>query len=133
MIPADEKFTLQDVSVRPVAYKVTVWPESVHCMDQAMWCVSVQDEGFGNWSVRRGCASWDAPALGRDWLWHYENQSSSRTREEITEHRFTLEDALERAREVAPRVSMQGMTATEAIARHQAKGRCIGCEGPYTA
>lgn len=121
------------VSVRPVAYKVTIWPDDVHCMDQALWCVSVQDEGFGNWSVRRGSMSGSAPVLGRDWLWHHENQPSERTPEEIAQHRFTHDDATERAKEIAARVWVQGMTAAEAVARHAAKGSCFGCEGPYTA
>lgn len=117
----------------PVAYKVSIWPDTIRCMDQALWCVTVRHEGFGNWSVRRGDLSGDAPVLGRDWLWHYENLPSERAKTEIAEHRFTHEDAMERAREVAARVNVQGMTVVEALARHEAKGHCIGCEGPYTA
>lgn len=133
MSTTGEKTVPGTLSVRPVAYKVTIWPETVHCVDQALWCVTVRDEGFGNWSVRRGSGSSDAPVLGRDWLWHHENLPSERTPEEIAEHRFTHDEAVERAREMAPRVWVQGLSVTEAIARHEAKGRCPGCEGPYTA
>lgn len=131
--------------MRPVAYVVTIWPESVSCMDSALWCVSVCDESYGNWSVRRGRVAGDrppsgsaSPALGRDGKWHYGNQPSERTREEIEQHRFTLEEALELARDMAPRVELNGIIATVAVARHEArrlglKGGCPGCAGPYVA
>jgi hypothetical protein len=130
---SEQAAMMAGVSVRPVSYKVTIWPDDVHCMDQAIWCVTVRDDGFGNWSVRRGDLSASDPVLGRDWLWHHENKPSERTTQEISQYRFTHDNAMERAREVAARVEVQGMSAPEAVARHAAKGRCIGCEGPYTA
>lgn len=120
-----------DVKVAPVAYLVSIWPESVQCMDAALWCCTVRCVSYGNWLIARGSMSSDAPVLGRDWLWHQENLPSERTREEIAGHRFSLDDAMERAREMAPRVCVQGLTATEAVARHQARLPCPGCEGPY--
>jgi hypothetical protein len=91
----------------------------------------VRSSGYGNWTVRRGDLAEDPPVLGRDWLWHYENLPSDRTREEIAAHRFTFDDAMERAREMAPRVELQGLTVAEAIARHEARLPCRACEGPY--
>jgi hypothetical protein len=102
-------------------------------MDAALWCCTVRDAGFGNWLVARGDMSSNAPVLGRDWLWHHELLPSERTREEIAQHRFTFAEAMERAREVAPRVWLQGLTAAEAVARHEARLPCPGCEGPYTS
>ena len=133
LTPPGVKFTADDVNVHPVAYKVTSWPSTVHCMDQAIWCVTVLDEGFGNWSVRRGNLGSSGPVLGRDGKWHQENRPSERTEKEIADYRFTQDEAMALAADMAPRVEVQGMTAIEAIIRHSLKGRCIGCEGPYTA
>ena len=109
-------------------------------MDAALWCVSVCDESYGNWSVRRGHVSGDrppsgsaAPALGRDGRWHHERRPSERTREEIEGNRFTLEEALKLAEDMAPRVEVNGLEAFEAFLRHESKGACPGCAGPYTA
>jgi hypothetical protein len=132
-----------EVQVRPVAYVVTVWPESVTCMDAALWCVSVLDESYGNWSVRRGHVSGDrppsgqeAPALGRDGKWHYENLPSQRKAAELERDRFTLEEARKLAEDMAPRVELNGMTAVDAYVRHEQRraslGACPGCAGPYT-
>lgn len=121
------------VRVTATAYRVSVWPESARCMDAAIWCLAVRDVGFGNWLVARGDMSTDGPVLGRDWLWHYENLPSARSREEIAAHRFGFDDAMGRAREMAPRVEVQGLAAAEAVARHEARLPCPGCEGPYTA
>lgn len=124
---------MTEVAVRPVAYKVTVWPETVHCVDQALWCVTVHYEGYGNWSVRRGNLSGNGPVLGRDRRWHLENLPSDRTREEIAEHRFSYDEAMKLAADMAPKVEVNGMTAVDAVARHTAKGHCPACAGPYTA
>ena len=134
-----------EVQVRPAAYVVTIWPESVTCMDAALWCVSVCDESYGNWSVRRGRVAGDrppsgsaAPALGRDGKWHHERLPSERTRQEIEQNRFSLEEALKLAAEMAPRVDLNGLKAVEAFIRHEARraaleGGCPGCAGPYVA
>ena len=124
---------LTAVTVTAVAYRVSIWPETVRCMDAALWCCAVRDIGFGNWLVARGDMSSDAPVLGRDWLWHHEGLPSERTREEIADHRFTFDEAMERAREVAPRVNVQGLAVAQAIARHEARLPCLMCEGPYTS
>jgi hypothetical protein len=133
-----------EAKTRAVAFAVSVWPESVTCMDAALWSVTVRDESYGNWSVRRGAVSGDrppsghdAPALGRDGRWHHEGIPSERTREEIERDRFTLEEALKLAGDMAPRVEVNGMTAVDAFIRHEmrrgALGDCPGCAGPYTA
>ena len=72
----------------------------------------------------------DAPVLGIDGQWHHERLPSERTKRELAEHRFDLETALKLAREMAPRVTINGQTAEEALARHQ---HGPWCREPYSA
>ena len=60
-----------------------------------LWC----------WAVRRG-----AYCLSRSNEWVYEPQSSSRTDEWLSDHRWTLEEALAEARKEAPNLKINGMT-----------------------
>ena len=111
------------------SYEVSIWPEDCSGMDSAMYCCSVVHSGYGKWSVRRGTASSDAPVLGIDGQWHHENLPSDRTSEELTEHRFDVVTALGLAREMAPSVEINGLTAEEALARHQ---HGAWCREPYS-
>ena len=52
--------------VTVTSYEVTIWPEDCSGMDSAMYCCSVVYNGYGNWTVRRGSASSEAPVLGTD-------------------------------------------------------------------
>ena len=115
------------------SYVVSIWPEDCSCIDSAMYCCAVVDQGFGKWSVRRGtCTDKESsqPCLGTDGEWHYENQPSDRTREELAGHRFDVVTALGLAREMAPSVTLNGPTAEEALARHR-HGKW--CREPYAA
>jgi hypothetical protein len=112
------------------SYEVSIWPEDCSGMDSAQYCCSVMYSGYGNWSVRRGSASSAAPVLGTDGQWHHECLPSDRTRKELADHRFSLETALKLAREMAPKVTLNGLTAEEALARHQ---HGPWCREPYSA
>ena len=115
--------------VTVISYEVSIWPEDCSGMDSAVYCCSVVYSGYGNWTVRRGSASSDAPVLGTDGQWHRERLPSERTKEELAAHRFDLETALKLAREMAPRVTVNGLTAVQALARHQ-HGQW--CREPYS-
>lgn len=121
---------MTETRVTVTSYEVTIWPEDCSAMDAAMYCCSVVYSGYGNWSVRRGSASSDAPVLGVDGEWHHERLPSERTRKELAEHRFDLDTALKLAREMAPRVTINGLTAEEALARHR---HGTWCRVPYSA
>jgi hypothetical protein len=115
------------------SYVVTIWPEDCSGMDSAMYCCAVVDQGYGKWSVRRGtCTDKEGgqPCLGTDGEWHYENLPSDRTRQELAEHRFDVVTALGLAREMAPRVTLNGLTAEEALKRHT---HGPWCREPYSA
>ena len=112
------------------SYEVTIWPEDCSGMDSALYCCSVVHSGYGRWSVRRGSASSGGPVLGADMEWHYENLPSDRTKQELAEHRFDVVAALAMAREIAPRVEINGLTAEQALARHR---HGTWCREPYSA
>ena len=121
---------MSEPRVTVTSYEVTIWPEDCSGMDSAIYCCSVVHSGYGNWSVRRGSASSGAPVLGIDRQWWRERLPSDRTRRELAEHRFDLETALKLAREMAPRVELNGLTAEEALARHR---HGAWCREPYSA
>jgi hypothetical protein len=122
-----------EVRTTAVSYVISIWPEDCSCIDSMTWCCSVVYNGFGKWSVRRGQADVKdegRPCLGSDGLWHYENLPSDRTSEELERDRFDVVTALAKAREMAPRVELNGLTATEALARHK---HGPWCREPYRA
>jgi hypothetical protein len=121
---------MSDTRVTVTSYKISIWPEGCSGMDSAMYCCSVVHSGYGNWSVRRGSGSSNAPVLGADGQWHAERLPSERTRKELAEHRFDLDTALKLAHEMASRVTLNGLTAEEALARHR-HGKW--CREPYAA
>ena len=121
---------MTDVRVTVTSYEVSIWPEDCSGMDSAIYCCSVTHTGYGNWSVRRGSAGSTGAVLGIDGQWHYERLPSERRKKELAEHRFDLETALKLAREMAPRVTLNGLTAEEALARHQ---HGPWCREPYSA
>lgn len=114
-----------DGSVRTVAasYTVTAWPEGMaDCPDAAAWCVTVEARGRGLWAVVRG-TGYGAPCLDSDGNWAYEPIPPGRDDEWRARHRFPLERALELAREIAPRLEVNGMTTLERIALHRERTR----------
>ena len=121
---------MTDLRLTVTSYEVTVWPEDCTGLDSANYCCSVVYSGYGKWSVRRGSASSDAPVLSCDGEWYYERLPSDRTRKELAEHRFDLETAVRMARDMAPKVEINGLTAEEALARHQ---HGPWCREPYSA
>lgn len=106
-----------EVTARSTTYEVTILPDDPN--DGDLWSNEVQYAGahhFGQpkpvdeqWAIRlRG--HW---CLSRTGTWDMESIPSERTDEWLTEHRFSLEDALERAKKEAPHVLINGKTALE--------------------
>ena len=112
-----------EIYTRPTAYDVSVWPEAEECIDSDTWKVTVEYRGHGKWAVMEGpyCLS----AAGE---WGYEMRPSERDDEWLATHRFPLDDALDLARKHAPDVTVNGMTATEVLARHRER-HPDGCDG----
>lgn len=110
------------VWARACSYDVTVWPPDIECIDSETWKITVEYKGRGLWGVMRGRA-----CLDRDGEWAWEMAPSEREDEWLAAHRFPITDAMRLAREHAPKVTINGMTAVEVLARHRQRhpdGNC---------
>jgi hypothetical protein len=103
------------VYVRSRMYEVSVWPE-----DQAdasinadSWRLTVERRGPDRWGIFRGGGSFSMNACGEFSLHSPQDDGHD---EWLAAHRFPLEQALEIAREHAPRIRLCGMTAAEVLA-----------------
>ena len=116
---ADEDDVYSDgVYARVTSYDVSVWPEGIECIDSETWKLTVEYRGHGKWAVTRGRS-----CLGSDGRWDWEVRPSEREDEWLATHRLPLGEALDLARKHAPHVTINGLTATEALARHRARHR----------
>jgi len=107
------------VYLHAAAYDVSVWPDEMRddpasAMDADTWKITVEYRGLGKWAVLRG--PW---CLGADGGWDVEPRPSSRDDDWLEAHRFPVDEALKLARHHAPKVTINGMTALEVLARHQ--------------
>jgi hypothetical protein len=107
------------------SYDVSVWPPGEECMDSETWKLTVEYRGRDRWAVTRGGMRTCLNASGE---WDYEIRPSEREDDWLTTHRFPLGEALELARQHAPLVMINGMTAAEVFERHQQK-HPDGCDG----
>ncbi|HXM55361.1 MAG TPA: hypothetical protein VOB72_08220 [Candidatus Dormibacteraeota bacterium] len=87
-------------------YTICALPEDD--INHGSFAVKVAYRGRGLWAVVR-----HRYCLGRDGEWDYESMPSGRTDEWLAEHRFTEAEALRLAREAAPHIRVNGMTAAE--------------------
>jgi hypothetical protein len=78
--------------------------------------VHVRYRGAGTWAVMLG----ERECLGADGRWDYEPSPSNREDDWLATHRFDLATAQRLAREVAPKLSVNGWTLDRVLA-HDAK------------
>jgi len=102
-------------TVQVTEYTVSLLPGDD--IDAYSFAITVTYRGRGLWAVSR-----HRRCLRRDGVWDFEPIPSDRTDEWLAEHRFTEAEALELAKEWAPRVMCNGITAAEALARTQKTG-----------
>ena len=101
-------------TVRPSQFEVSVLPEDdINC---PYFVVTVETRGSGRWAVVR-----NRQCLGADGEWSWESIPSEREDEWLATHRFDLETATRLAVETAPGISVNGMTAAQALARKEPK------------
>jgi hypothetical protein len=110
---------------RVTEYKVSVFPpemtegeDMLAASEADTWSLTVQWRGFGKWAVTNGGHT----CLGSDGGWDWEPIPSSREDDWLATHRFDLETALKLAAEHAPKVTINGYTALDILAKHQARG-----------
>ncbi|MER5653487.1 hypothetical protein ABT076_10775 [Streptomyces sp. NPDC002131] len=105
-------FTTPIATVRPTRYTVSVLPEGD--INHHIYEVTVEDRGADRWAV-----CWMGECLAADGSWNYEPRPSSRDDDWLDNHRFTLGTALQLAEQAAPNVLVNGITAGQALARHE--------------
>jgi hypothetical protein len=98
------------VHARITEVTVSAIPES--SVNHSVYAVQVQWRGDDRYAVKR-----HSLVLGADGEWDYEPMPSSREDDWITTHRFGYEEALQRAVEAAPHVTVNGITVAESLAR----------------
>lgn len=76
------------------------------------FAITVAYRGRGLWAVSR-----HRQCLGRDGEWDWESLPSERTDEWLAEHRFPVDEAIALAKQEAPRITVNGISAAEALAR----------------
>jgi hypothetical protein len=105
---------MAEAHVRPTRYVVNLLPDADphgHVFE-----LTVEWRGDDRWAVLNG--HW---CLGSDGAWDYELRPSERADEWISTHRFDLGTALDLAKKAAPDVTVNGLTATAALERFNAR------------
>lgn len=104
-------------NARPTRYVVNLLPESEYAKGGHHFEITVEWRGEDRWAVLR--SGW---CLGADGDWDYERRPSEREDDWIAAHRFDLRTALRLAKEAAPTVTVNGVTAADAVARLAGEG-----------
>ena len=96
-------------------FTVNLLPETAP--DAHLFEITVEYRGHGRWAVLR-----HSQCLNHDGTWDWEMRPSEREDDWLDTHRFDLDTALRLAKEAAPSVSVNGLTAAAALARYTADG-----------
>jgi len=102
-------------TVRPTRYTVNLLPETD--INGHVFEITVEYRGASRWAVLR-----HGQCLGADGAWDYEMRPSEREDDWLDTHRFDLDTALRFAQEQAPLITVNGLTAADALRRLTGKG-----------
>jgi len=91
-------------------YEVSILPEDD--INRHSFAITVQYRGNGRWAVTR-----HSSCLGADGTWEFGIKEYDRGDAWLDAHRFDLYTALRLAREAAPHIVVNGITAAEAYRR----------------
>lgn len=97
-------------------FEVDMLPEDD--INAGVWKITVEYRGRGKWAVLRGGHF----CLGTDGVWDWEPTSTEREDEWLAAHRFDLDAALQLAEEHAPKLTVNGRTAADLLARDAERG-----------
>ena len=95
-------------------YAVTLLPETD--INSPFYEITVDYRGHGLWAITR-----HRECMNHDGGWDWEPIPSEREDDWLAAHRFDLDTALRLAKEAAPHVTVNGITAVEALRRHLAR------------
>jgi hypothetical protein len=94
--------------VEVTRYTVSVLPEG--SINRGHYNITVEERHPGRWGV-----CWLGRCLNADGEWDYEPSPSNREDDWLEAHRFDLDTALRLAKEAAPGVTVNGMTAAACV------------------
>ncbi len=97
-------------TVRATQYDVCCLPEDN--INHGVYAITVEYRGRNLWAVKRF-----GQCLSTDGEWDYESRPSEREDEWLAAHRFDLDAALRLAKEQTPKVTVNGFSAADALAR----------------
>jgi hypothetical protein len=108
-----------EVYTTPTTYDVSVIPAGIRddlsfYGEPEHWVIRVEWRGRGTWAVTHG-----GSCLGADGEWDWEPRPSSREDGWLADHRFSLDGALDAAREHAPGIRVNGISALEVLAKYR--------------
>ncbi len=101
---------LPEATARPTRYDVSCLPEG-H-VDYHLFIITVEDRGAGRWAITRHGA-----CLSSDGAWAHGVKEYDRGEGWLATHRFDLKTALRLAKQAAPGVTMNGVTAASVARR----------------
>jgi hypothetical protein len=99
-----------DVRVTPVKYEVSVLPLDFE--DGYLWTINVEYRGNDLWAIMHRVGN----VYGKNGTWSHEHVPGERTDEWLEEYRWPLEEALEKAKELAPGLKFHGMSPEDLLA-----------------
>lgn len=105
---------IPEPTVRTTRYEVSCLP--LDDIDAPHFTIAVEWRGEGQWAVLRL-----GSCLGADGSWDYESRPSSREDDWKTTHRFDLDTALALAVEHAPKLTVNGHSVADVLARKAAR------------
>jgi len=111
----DEAQSVPEATVQPTRYVVSCLPED-H-INQRHFALGVEHRGHELWAVTR-----HGMCLGVDGEWDWEMRPSERDDDWLLTHRFFLDAALDRARQQAALITVNGHTVTDALRAHAEGG-----------
>ncbi|MCW2898794.1 MAG: hypothetical protein JWO67_1059 [Streptosporangiaceae bacterium] len=97
-------------TVRATRYEVSCLPEGN--VNARHFTLRVEHRGDGRWCVTDG-----HNCLGADGTWGYEPLPSNRDDDWMKTHRFDLDTAIQLAKDFAPKLTINGLTAADVLAR----------------
>lgn len=100
--------------VRATRYEVSLLPEDD--INYPFYAIAVEARGNGRWAVVR-----HKRCLGPDGAWSWESIPSEREDDWLATHRFDRDTAIRLAKQAAPTVTVNGITAAQAAARRVAR------------
>jgi hypothetical protein len=108
---ATRRRSMAEVTVEATTLTVNAVPADV---PQAyLWELTVERRGPDSWAVCRM-----RECLGADGEWWFESIPSERSDEWLRTHRFDLSTAVRLARLEAPKVTVNGLSVADVLARH---------------